>query len=68
MLVHIIVYTAKCLPTSVEVEAIGLIDVLLALVAEACPNTELVELIAWVELDDSLTYACCYLVVEVVRL
>ena len=68
VLVHIIVYTAKCLPTSVEVEAIGLVDVLLALVAEACPYAELVELIAWVELDDSLAYAGCYLVVEVVRL
>ena len=68
VLVHVIVDTAECFPTSVEVEAVGLVDVLLALIAEACPYAELVELIARVELDDCLAHAGSDLVVEVVLL
>lgn len=66
VLVHVIVDTAECFPTSVEVEAVGLVDILLALIAEACPYAELVELIARVKLDDCLAHAGCNLVVEVV--
>ena len=68
VLVHVIVDTAECFPTSVEVEAVGLVDILLALIAGACPYAELVELIARVELDDCLAHAGSDLVVEVVLL
>lgn len=66
MLVEIIVDSCEGLPATFEVEGVGAVDILLALVAEAGPDTELREHIAWVELDDTLAHTCGDVVREAV--
>ena len=57
MLVKGVIHSCKCLPAALEVERVGAVDVLLALIAEAGPNAELAERVARVELYDDLANA-----------
>ena len=66
MLVEPVVDSGVRFPATFEVERVGAVDILLALITEGGPYAERTKHIAWVKLDDAFAHACGIVVGETV--